>query len=294
MAADEGTPLVGVAPGFKKQKLVVNVEFLRFFGLSMGIVLLAVGTFMSMYMVVFPPHDDTHTFMQKLAGAKSDFDTTQTYIYKLFHFNHTCTMLDFNPAKTCAALVIMLHTLPCLAFVILHHAQVLGQTHPKFDNLKKMSNVFSPIQFIVFLYFYMVFVNSPNGEYGTRDGKLRFTFHYIPYMLWQMGILLMAIQQNWYISLKEEIPISWITKDMVWGYCVFLMIMFIVYSCFVWSFIFEAPLWNTQVPFGKFCAKLIMYGWDICAVLVPMCFAYVEAKRNNPNVIEFYEMGPSI
>mmetsp|Transcript_21876 Transcript_21876/g.46156 ORF Transcript_21876/g.46156 Transcript_21876/m.46156 type:complete len:296 (-) Transcript_21876:164-1051(-) len=292
MQADEETSLIaGVAPGFKKQKLVVNIEFLRFFGLSMGMVLLGVGTFMSTYMVVFPPHEDTHTFMEKLKGAQSDFDTTQTYIYKLFHFNHTCTMLDFNPAKTCAALVIMLHTLPCLAFVVLHHVQVLAMTDPKYNNLKTMSNIFSPLQFIFYLYFYMVFVNSPNGEYGTRDGKMKFTFHYIPYMLWQMGILLMGIQQCWYVSLRGEVPFpSIFTKETIWNYVCFLMFMFVLYSTFVWSFIFEAPLWNTESSVGKTAAMFVMYGWDVFAVLVPMCFAWVESKRGNSNVIEFYEM----
>ena len=101
----------------------------------------------------------------------------------------------------------------------------------------------------------------------------------------------MGIQQCWYVSLRGEVPFpSIFTKETIWNYVCFLMFMFVLYSTFVWSFIFEAPLWNTESSVGKTAAMFVMYGWDVFAVLVPMCFAWVESKRGNSNVIEFYEM----
>merc|ERR1711915_645717 len=96
------------------------------------------------------------------------------------------------------------------------------QLDPKFDNLKMATKYFSPFQFLTLLYFYMVFVNSPYGEYGTKEALNNFILHYIPYMLWQMGMLLMAIQQCWFISLKGRIPFTWVTKEYLWYYVQFL------------------------------------------------------------------------
>ena len=198
-------------------------------------------------------------------------------------------MLDFNPSKTCAALIIMLHTLPCNAFVVLHYYRVMIQTDPKFKGLQAATPALSTIQFITFMYFYMVFVNSPYGHYGDPVAKLNFTLHYIPYMLWQMGMLLMGIQQCWFIALKDITPFG-ITDMMLWRYVQFLMVLFVVYGSFVWSFILDKPLWDTHENPGKLCAQIIMYGWDISAVVVPTVFAWVEAQSSNDSIITFYEV----
>jgi hypothetical protein len=289
MAADEETPLVGTQDG-KKATLSVNIELIRFYGLIAGAVLLMTGLFVTTYFVVYPEHEDTHTWSEKLFhGAPSDFDQTQTFIYEMFHFSHTCTMLDFNPSKTVAALVIMLHTLPCNAFVVLHYYRVMIQDDPKFAGLQSVCPTLSIIQFITFMYFYMVFVNSPYGHYGDPEATLDFTLHYVPYMLWQMGMLLMAIQQCWFIALKDIVPFG-ITGQMLWRYVQFLMVLFVIYCSFVWSFILGTPLWDTHENPGKLMAQIVMYGWDISAVVVPTIFAWVEARDSNASVITFYEV----
>ena len=95
----------------------------------------------------------------------------------------------------------MLHIIPVNVFVICHYLRVTSQSDPKYDNLKKVTKIFTPLQFVFISYFYMVFVNSPDKEFGTPEGTLAFTLHYIPYCLWQLGMLLMAIQQCWYLHL---------------------------------------------------------------------------------------------
>lgn len=289
--ADEESPLTGGVQDGGKKSIMINIETIRFWGLLAGGALLMSGLFFSTYMVNFPVHDNPSTFMDKLLhGAPSDFDATQTYIYKMFHFNHTCSLLDFNPSKTVSALVLQLHTLPVIVFVICHYCRIQIQLDPKFDNLKMATKYFSPFQFLTLLYFYMVFVNSPYGEYGTKEALHNFILHYIPYMLWQMGMLLMAIQQCWFISLKGRIPFTWVTKEYLWYYVQFLMVMFVIYTAFVWSFVFSMPLWNTATQPGNFIAKLIMYTWDVASVVIPTVFAWYEAKESDESIITFYEI----
>lgn len=288
---DEETPLVGGVSDGATKTLVLHLEMLRFWGLAAGGVLLGTGWFITTFFVVFPEHDNVSSAWDKLFnGAPSDFDETQTFIYEMFHFSHTCTFLDFNPSKTVAALVIMVHTLPCNAFVVLHYYRVMAQVGPKWDSLKSVCPTLTLIQFVTFLYFYMVFVNSPYGHYGDPAATTSFTLHYIPYMLWQMGVLLMGIQQCWFIALKDVIPFSFISREMLWRYVQFLMVMFVLYSTFVWSFIFEMPLWDTTGGLGKTAAKCVMYGWDIAAVLLPMVMAYFEAQDGNVSVLTFHEV----
>jgi hypothetical protein len=290
MAAGEQTPLVSGVQDGKKVAIKVNIELIRFYGLIAGAVLLFTGLFVTTFFVNYPVSENPSSWQDKLFhGAPSDFDQTQTFIYEMFHFSHTCTMLDFNPSKTVAALVIMLHTLPCNAFVVLHYYRVMIQTDPKFAGLQSATPIMSTIQFIAFMYFYMVFVNSPYGHFGDPKATVDFTLHYIPYMLWQMGMLLMGIQQCWYIALKEIVPFG-ITPHMLWRYVQFLMVLFVVYCSFVWSFVLNRPLWDTNGQPGKLCAQIVMYGWDLCAVVVPTIFAFVESKNSNESVITFYEV----
>ena len=94
---DEETSLVVERPPKKTLSLELNIETLRFYGLCAGVLLLMVG-----YTV-------THAFV-RIDEGDDKFIEEKTFIYKTFHFSHTCSVLDFNPAKTVSALVIMLHT----------------------------------------------------------------------------------------------------------------------------------------------------------------------------------------
>ena len=183
-------------------------------------------------------------------------------------------MLDFSPSKTISVLIIVLHTMPFSFFSICHYFCVTSHSKASFKNLKTNTKIDTLLRFfILFTYFYMVFVNSPDGKFGTDEGMKKFTMHYISYMTWQLGMLLMAIQQCWYCVLKELIPFSFVTPMMMRRYCQFVMFMFVVYTYFCWSFILGKPAWETHYGFGQTVALAIMYGWDITAVLIPMIFA---------------------
>lgn len=145
--------------------------------------------------------------------------------------------------------------------------------------------------FVFFMYFYMVFVNSPDG-----DSMLDFTLHYIPYMCWQSAMIMLAIRQSYYLARKEAvgeyiaIPVRSCTLRI---YCFFLVCLFLYYTTFVWSFIFGVPILDTTVPWKMQVGKAIMYGFDFFAVIIPMCFAFRAAYKKNADaffVVQVHNM----
>lgn len=271
---NENTPLRGDVERAKpatRLRAEFHLETLRVIGLAAGIVLLFVGKTVTETFVDFPE-------------GSGGWHPEETFIYKMFHFNHTCTYLDFNPSKTVAALVLQLHSVPMCLYIFLAHFRIkYDWTQNQIPKALYMySKITTPIIFVVFLYFYMVFVNSPYGKMS------QFILHYIPYMLWQTGMVLMAIEQCWYISYKSIIPWN-VDKQLLRYYCVFLVLMEIYYTWFVWSFIAGHPILDTTVHYKNILGQCIMYGFDFFAVVVPLVFALKERTDGNVNVIEFYD-----
>ena len=100
----------------------------------------------------------------------------------------------------------------------------------------------------------------------------------------------MAVQQCWYMYLKDRLPFSWVTKGMLWFYLQFMMVLFIVYTYFVWSFVIGSPAWDTFSEPGRTAAITMMHTWDIVAVIIPTLFAYMECKCGNDSQIIFNEL----
>jgi hypothetical protein len=276
---DEESSLVGRGGPAKKAPLSIhlNIETLRFVGLIAGTVLLLTGKFVSFFFVKFPAGND-------------HFDVNQTFIFKLFHFNHTCTVLDLNPAKTVSALVIMLHTVPMNIFVVLSYLRIKNDYNNKKVpyGLLLYSKITTPFIFIAFMYFYMVFVNSPMGDPSKPEDMMSFILHYIPYLLWQTAMVLMAIQQCLYIAFREITPFG-IPVGALKGYCVFTVALGIYYTVFIVSFIMGSPVLDTENDAKRLFAQVVMYGFDIVVVFIPMAFAYLEMKNGNVSVLEFHD-----
>mmetsp|Transcript_51740 Transcript_51740/g.58658 ORF Transcript_51740/g.58658 Transcript_51740/m.58658 type:complete len:299 (-) Transcript_51740:88-984(-) len=291
-ATSEEDPIIGRGKCPNELSWKFNIEMLRFWGIILFIPFLVTGYVVTRFAVVFPPHDDISSVWDKIwNGAPSDFDETQTYVYQKFHFSHFCSVLDFNPAKTVSAILVMFHIIPICAFVIMHYFRVMSQTDPAFDNLKKATKIMTPIQFVFFLYFYLVFVNSPDGEINTPEGDNAFILHYIPYWLWQIAALLMAIQQCWYMSLKDSIP-EWLTAKSMWMYLQSIVALVFVYHVMVFSFILNVPIFNTEEGVGRYTAMFIMWIEVVYAILIPAFFAYIQSKDGNDFEIVFKHDSP--
>jgi hypothetical protein len=275
---DEETALVG-RKGLSEKKLskTFNIETLRFYGLLAGVLLLLVGLSVTNLFVEFP---------EKGLGWQPE----KTFIYQLFHFNHTCTVLDFNPAKTVAALAIMLHTLPMNMFVVLSYYRIKhdykqGQVP---YGVWLYSKITSPFIFMSFTYFFLVFVNSPDGLTINEESMQAFKLHYIPYMFWQTGMVLQSIEQCLYMIYKQNIPFG-VSVGVLKGYCVFIVALGLYYTIFIWSFVFGSPILDTTDPVKNVLARGLMYTFDFVVVGIPIVFAYVQSKNGNVSVIDFYD-----
>jgi len=246
-----------------------NIEWLRFWGLIAGSVLLITGTIVTNHFVEYPE-------------GSGGFDYKATFIYEIFHFNHTCTVLDFNPSRTVSGLVMMLHTIPMDLFIVLSyyrakHDYASEEIHKWLWYYYKIT---TPFNFIAMTYFYMVFVNPPMD----MDS---FILHYIPYMLWQIAMVLMAIGQCAYISQMDVTPFN-IPKLALRIYLFIVVLTGIYYTIFVWSFIGRSPILNTEITSSRNFAVCLMYFFDFQVAIIPTIFAFNEAKNGNTQTIQFF------
>lgn len=246
-----------------------NIEMLRFWGLMAGLLLLITGTIV------------TNTFAEFPEGS-GGFDYKATFIYRLFHFNHTCTVLDFNPSRTVSGLVMMLHTIPMDLFIVLSYyrmkADYVNGRIPKW--LWYYTRITTPFIFVAMTYFYMVFVNWPMDMHS-------FILHYIPYMSWQTAMVLMAIGQCAYIIEMEIIPFK-IPKIVLRAYLVILVATFLYYTIFIWSFIVRAPILDTTVKSNRHFAIFLMYFFDVIAAIIPAIFSFAESRNGNTQNLHFF------
>lgn len=271
----------GVASGAKKREIIetseellmltttFNIELLRFWGLIFGSVLLITGTVVTNNFVEFPE-------------GSGSFHPEKTFIYEIFHFNHTCTVLDFNPSKTISAMVIMFHTIPMDLFIFLSYYRMKNDyvtgLVPKW--LWYYTKITTPFILTAFTYFYMVFVNSPSDMPS-------FTAHYIPYMCWQIAMIFMAIGQCAYLSEMDVIPFN-IPKVVLKVYLVILVATGIYYTVFIWSFVAKHPILDTKIASNRKFAITLMYFFDVIAAIIPTIFAFKESRNGNTQSIHFF------
>jgi len=272
-------PITGI-----KHSWDIHLEKVRFWGLAAGGVLLILGKAVT-----------TRTTASGLIDSG--------YINSTYHFRHTCVYLDYNPSRTLSALLVMCQIFPLDFFIIMFYYKV-KQLHEtkvlKADSeLFKITQWATPFMFVVQTYFYMVFVNKPDAnEFFVPDHENNptstdkntwitktvmgglpagFIFHYLPYMFWQAGMILMAIQQNFYLIETGKLEKLRVTEHMLTIYNYFIMVAGFTYTLFVWSFIFGTPLWDTTTPHGNAAGIFAMYGFDAVVVLVPTIFALIDA-----------------
>lgn len=290
MNPDEETALIGDK---KTTKLVLkfNIETLRFYGLIGGGVLLAVGYVFSTFFVKLPHYADATDIPDNIDPETYKYmNYWDGMIYHIFHFNHTCTFLDFNPSKTSSALIVMFSVAPLVGHNWLQYYRIKNRYDqgllPK--GLLTLNKVATPIKAVGFTFFYMVFVNSPQW-----DDMLSFTLHYIPYMIWQISLGLMALEQCWYIhAMRATYPIPYgITEKMMRVYLILILLVFIYYTVFIWSFILAwwevvpRPILDTNDQHKKNFAKFIMFFFDLLTGVIPLIFAHKERKNGDDTVI---------
>lgn len=149
-ASEEMAPLV--TANRKTVRRDINVEMCRFYGYFAYFIMMIVATIITYNFVDYP-----------VPG--NGFDPTATFIYQLFGFNHTCSVVDFNPSRTISALLVMLLVVPLIIYVILNryrieHEHINGNVGPK---LFKFNQIITPLQLIGIGFFYMVCAHTRKG-----------------------------------------------------------------------------------------------------------------------------------
>jgi hypothetical protein len=294
MSASELTPLTA---GGEKIRITFNIEKLRAFGLLAGMVMLIVGRQVSLWFNQFPVSDEPMRSAWDIIfhGAESNFHKKETYIFYLFNFIHTCVWIDNNPSKTMAALFLMIAMVPLSLFVFLHHIRLKLQPGPEYDFLKTVSKPLTIFQILAYMYFFLCLVNSPIQDpdlFGDWRGKRAFILHYVPYMIFQLALLLMSLEQIAFLLKREgRLPFGLDgKKGLIRFYLYFNWALYIVYCMFIWSFIFFGPdggLWDTKTDLGQSATKFIMLAFDFCSAIVPAICAIGELKTTRSMVIEF-------
>lgn len=223
----------------------------------------------------------TYNFVEWPEGS-GGWNPTETFIYEVFNFNHTCTVLDFNPSRTVSALLMMFLSVPLDLYLILSYYRL------KYDFMrghvgKKLwiyTRITTPFNLLAVTYFYMVFVNPP---YDMPS----FILHYIPYMCYQIALIFMAIGQCGYLAQMKIIPFN-IPRKAIQAYLVFLVVLGIYYTAFIWSHIAGNPIIDTKIESNRKFAVAIMYIFNIFALLIPAVAAFIEAKNGNTQTIQFF------
>ena len=253
----------------------ITIEKWRIAGLGMSIVMLVVGKILSTLFV-----------WDRLEIEE------ETYIMRMFHFSHTCVEIDFNPAKTVSAILILFATYPLMIFTYLQKGQI-GLAYQRNKDLKYVY-MFSQwtwgIRFACFSYFFMCFVNSPDGEYidpttmswgemFSNQGWRKFLGHYIPFFCWQLALALMSIEQTWFHYASGNMPFRFITPKFVIAYCSLTVVVLAYYTIWIIGFIFGFHIWGhtkieddgsvSNLVWGKF----IMYFYLALTTLIPIIFS---------------------
>lgn len=264
----------------KARSTTFNPEVFRVVGITAALVMMAVGTWM------------TKTFV---IGAKDKPSSIEdSYLYQMFHFNHTCFSIDFNPTKTFAALCSVVCT-QCLAiFSMLSHERI--ETQFEMGNASQNLFTFSKwsrwVRVFGFLTFFMCFVNSPlfdpnseiqyKGPFGSFSAMIAdrgwrlYVLHYLPFFWWQFSLALMAIEQVWFYWCMDNIPYKNIfTGKVLKWYLYTICVVFIYYTLFILAFIFE---FSVPLKLNVLWAKFIMFFYLFLTDVVPLVFAYFEWK----------------
>jgi len=164
----------------------------------------------------------------------------ESKIYELFGFLHTCSSVDYNPAKEIAAILLPLFTIPMILFLILSHQRAklsyLNKEIPK--SLYTYSKFMTPICLVFNSLVHLWFVNDPDKSYPEGMG---FIGHYLPYAGFQISLGLIAINQLYYSIHLKTIPFN-IPENIAKIYVYFVIVVTICCQMCTLSIVFEHPI----------------------------------------------------
>jgi len=286
MTSNERSGLLGGIGQQSMMKMTFNIEFLRAFGLTMGCIMIFLGRY---------------TTDKYVWGKDNNPDKVEdTYIYKVFGFAHTCVYIDYNPSKTVSAILLVTCVLPLMLYTVLNNyrIRVAGKSKQVNGLIVNFSEYTWGFRFFSFAFFFMVFVNSPYGEFTDpqtlqeRFADLawrNFFLHYLFFMFWQFSLALMAIEQTCFNYQMNTIPFG-IKKPILKAYIIFVFLVLAYYTGFIWAHMFGFPIPGKN---NVVSAQIVMYLYLVLTAIIPVFMALCEyygwgGVTPINNTIEFY------
>jgi len=124
------------------------------------------------------------------------------------------------------------------------------------------------------------FVNSPQGDLG-------FIAHYIPYMMFQIGVGLVAIHQAHYLIQVKKIPFSLPRWAAIW-YARSVVFLTILCQVLTISILAGHPILDSKGDEGQRAIfQKIAKVYAFVALVVPIVLASISMKNDDMTTIEF-------
>lgn len=245
-----------------------HVETLRFRGFIAFCIVMLVGT-------VITDH----------SGFDTIPDPTETVIFSIFGMNHSCNVIDHNPSKMIAAILVTpLVQLPLMFYCLLWHVRLAKAFRAgKVSKwLLDTSRILTPFNFITMAELHLWFVNGPAETYG-------FTAHYIPYLMFQLALIFMMLLNILYLDAMGTLPFG-IKSWMAWTY----VIAYIVLTIICATFVITTLIFNGDGWFRDLVIDYLSPVWVICALGGTVLFSYVESQDGNLLTLSVSDSGVSI
>jgi len=147
-------------------------------------------------------------------------------------------------------------------------------------NILNFSRVSTIFNIYVFAVLHLWFVNGP------EDKSYGFKGHYIPYLLSQIALGLMAIRQVAYLAAIDKVPFGVSTK-MAWLYVYYLVALTIACQFFgiatAWGNLFGIN--PAENEWQRILIKNMGSLYMLSAFVFPIIFAYVQTKNGHVSTI---------
>lgn len=250
----------GVKPN-RYFSLTFNIETLRLWAYSALIVMVLVGILVTKFFVTVP--------------------LEETVIYHHFGFNHICNVFDHQPSRTVSALLILFFIVPMSLFVGLSYfrtrdAVAEGRVAPWVHTYSKIT---TPFIFLSVCYTYMWFVESPD-EAG-------FLPHYIPYVMLQLALGLLAINEVAFLRYSGTLPFG-VSRAVADAYLVVLVGTTLLCQLAVFTLLLGIPILDSpHDATQRMLFQGLMYWYSFLAIVMPIPLAIRNRKNGNVNTIAF-------
>jgi len=217
------------------------------------------------------------------SGLDTIQDPTETVVFRLFGFNHTCNVIDHNPARMIAAILLLpLVQIPFMIYTVLWHCRLAGDVKigliPKW--LLNLSRVLTPFNFFTAAELHLWLVNKPDDTYG-------FTAHYIPYLMFQISICLIQLMNICYLTLKNQLP--WKTPSwLAWIYFSFFTVLTVFSIVIVISMLAGDPIISAfRSDTEESITNILSYCWAFFAVIGTLILSYEESRNGDAMTLTF-------